>query len=100
MKKIWFVFFFAIFFLLPSISRSECTSISYFNNFNLVTLEGGAKAVILYFESKPVVQFELQTCKVTSSSRIALLKSYMCDGDEILIDDKRCVILEIKPLGP
>jgi hypothetical protein len=48
----------------------------------------------------PVVRFDVQNCDVRASSKIQLLKSYVCDGDEIVIDGKRCVIMEIKQIGP
>ncbi len=96
MKNIFLVLCFGIFFLLPSLSSAGCTDIGYFTNFLLE----GANTVILYAGSTPVARFDVQNCEVRPSSKIRLLKSYVCDGDEILIDDKRCVMLDIKQIGP
>ncbi len=99
-KKTFLLLCFGIFLLLPNLGRAECTDIGFFDRFNLVTSEGGFKYVILYAGSMPVVRFDVQNCNVTPSSKIQLLKSNVCDGDEILIDGKRCVMMDIKPLGP
>ncbi len=96
MKKILIVLCFGTFLLLPGVSSAECTDIGYFNSF---TLEG-SNTVILYAGSMPVVRFDVQNCDVRRSSKIQLLKTNVCDGDEIMIDGKKCVMMEIKPIGP
>ena len=96
MKKIFLALCLGVLSLLPSLSSAECTDIGYFDSF---TLEG-FNTVILYAGSMPVVRFDVQNCSVQPSSKIQLLKSYVCDGDEIMIDGGRCVMMEIKPLGP
>ncbi|MGA2515562.1 MAG: hypothetical protein ABSG44_03325 [Thermodesulfobacteriota bacterium] len=95
-KKIFFPLCFIIFFLLPGLSSAGCTDIGYFSNFSLE----GTNTVILYAGSVPFVRFDVQNCAVQPSSKIQLLKSYVCDGDEIMIDGKRCVMMEIKQIGP
>ena len=95
-KKIFLALCLGIFFLLPNFSSAECTDIGYFNSFSLE----GVNTVILYAGSVPVVRFDVQNCNVRPSSKIQLLKSYVCDGDEIMIDGKTCVMMEIKPVGP
>lgn len=85
-----------IFIFLPNLSSAECTDLGGFNSFSLQ----GANTVVLYSGSRPVARFDVQTCSVDPSSKIELIKSYVCDGEEILIDGSRCTIIEIKPLGP
>jgi len=82
--------------LLPNLSSAECTAIGFFNSF---TLEG-TNTVVLYAGSQPVIRFDVLNCDVQPSSKIQLLKSDVCDGDEIMIDGSRCIMMEIKPLGP
>ncbi len=82
-------------FLFPNQSLAECTSIGRFSNFVLE----GQNTVTLYAGSMPVARFDVN-CNVQPSSRIRLLKTDVCDGDDILIDDAKCVMLQIKPLGP
>ncbi len=83
-------------FLLPDLSSAECTSIGYFNSFFVE----GPSTVVLYASSKPVLRFDLLGCTVLPNSKIRVLKSDVCDGDEIMIDDFYCTMMEIKPLGP
>ena len=85
-----------IVFLLPNASSAECTSIGGFNNFSLQ----GSNTVVLYAGSSPVLRFDILDCSVQPSSRIQLIKSDVCDGDEIMIDGSKCTMMEIKPLGP
>jgi hypothetical protein len=97
MKKVIFMALCAaILFLVPNLSLGECTDIGYFGSFSLE----GQNTVVLYAGSQPVVRFDIQNCSVKPSSKIQLIKSYVCDGDEILIDGSRCVMMNIKPLGP
>jgi len=95
-KKIFLAFCSAIFFLLPSLSQAECTNVGSFSSF---TLEGN-NTVILYSGSMPVVRFDIQNCDVKPTSRIRLIQTNVCDGDAIMIDGNRCIMMEIKPIGP
>lgn len=81
--------------LLPDLSLAECTDLGGFTNFSLQ----GGNTVVLYSGSRPVASFD-SNCSIESSSKIELIKSYVCDGEEILVDGERCTIMEIKPLGP
>ncbi len=83
-------------FLVPNLSPAECTSIGGFSNFSLE----GTNTVILFSGSSPVARFDVLDCNVQPTSKIQLIKSDVCDGDEIMIDGSRCTMMEIKPLGP
>ncbi len=96
MRKILFALCLGAFFLLPSLSSGECTDIGYFDSF---TFEG-FNTVILYAGSMPVVRFDVQNCEVRRSSKIRLIRTNVCDGDEIMIDGERCVMMDIIPIGP
>jgi hypothetical protein len=96
MKKIFLALCIGVLFLLPSLSSAECTDIGFFDSFTLV----GSNRVILYAGSMPVARFDVLNCTVKPSSKIQLIRTNVCDGDEIMIDGKRCVMMEIKPLGP
>ena len=81
---------------LPNVSLAECTNIGGFTNFSLT----GNNTVILYSGSFLVARFDVADCTVEPTSKIQLIKSDVCDGDEIMIDGLRCTMMEIKPLGP
>jgi hypothetical protein len=95
-KSVFFLSCVVIFFLVPALSSAECTNIGGFDNFRLE----GNNTVILYSGSLLVVRFDVQNCSIQPTSKIRLIKSDVCDGDEIMIDSEKCVMMEIKPLGP
>jgi hypothetical protein len=94
-RNIFFLLGLTILLQLPILSFAECTNIGGFNNFSLV----GTNTVILYAGSSPVARFDVLDCNVQSTSKIQLIKSDVCDGDEIMIDGSRCTMMEMKPLG-
>jgi len=95
-KKILFMTCLVAIFLLPNLSSAECMDIPFFSSF---TLEG-FNTVILYAGSMPVARFDVLNCSVQPSSKIQLIRTNVCDGDEIMIDGFKCTMMEIKPLGP
>ncbi len=96
MKKTILLSAFSFFFLiLPVLAAADCINIGRFNGFSLQ-----GNTVTVYSGSSPVARFDIQNCSVQASSRIDLIKSDVCDGDEILIDGARCIMMELKSLGP
>ncbi len=95
-KKLLVLIFFGFLVIAPNLVLAECGNIGFFNRFSLE----GPNTVMLYLGSKAVARFDLQTCSVRPDSIIELLKNYVCDGDEIVIDGFKCTIMEVKPFGP
>jgi hypothetical protein len=95
-KNIFGILCLGILLLIPSLSSAECTTIGAFSNFSLE----GTNTVVLYAGPSPVVRFDVLDCNVQPTSKIQLIKTNVCDGDEIMIDASRCTMMEIKPLGP
>jgi len=95
-RKLSFLLSLTILLQLPGLGLAECTSIGGFSNFSLE----GKNTVILYAGSLPVARFDIMDCNVQPTSKIQLIKSDVCDGDEIMIDGSKCTMMEIKPLGP
>ncbi len=95
-RKLSFLLSLAILLQLPGLVLAECTNIGGFSSFSLE----GNNTVILYAGSSPVARFDVQNCSVLPTSTIRLIKSDVCDGDEIMIDGSKCTMMEIKPLGP
>jgi hypothetical protein len=75
--------------VLPNLVLADCGSIGGFSSFSV---DGGT--VTLYSGNTPYVKFDVQ-CDIQPTSRIQLIKSYVCDGDEILVDGSRCTILNV-----
>lgn len=83
------------FLILPVLAAADCINIGGFNRFSLQ-----GSTVTVYSGSSPVARFDIQNCSVQPSSRIELIRSDVCDGDEILVDGTKCTMMEIKSLGP
>jgi len=89
-KNILILFCLGIFMGFPSLTIADCVDIGGVGQF-FVT----GNTVTLYAGTIPFVKFDVQSCDVQPTSKLQLIKSYVCDGDEILIDGSRCTILNV-----
>ncbi len=81
--------------LIPGLVLADCDDLGGFTG---VVLQG-TNTVVLYAGSSPTGQFDVQGgCNVTPTSSILLMKSMVCDGDEVLIDGTKCTVMNIKSL--
>ena len=69
----------------PPAVPADCVKVGSFDSFTLVKDD----TVILYSGGAAVVKIETN-CTVYEKSRVLLLKNFICDGDDIKIDDKTC----------
>jgi len=94
MKKVILVLVcLSILVVLPSFALADCADIGGFNSFSV-----DGTTVTLYARNKPFVKFDVQ-CGIESASKLQLIKSYVCDGDEVLVDGSKCTILNIVSSG-
>ena len=49
----------------------------------------------IYRQNVPAAKIALKDCTVSSSSKIRLPKSYMCDEDNLIIDGQECAIMSL-----
>ena len=80
--------------MVPNVVLAGCTDLGGFTSFsatgNTVTLHSG---------TKPFVKFDVRCdVQVQPKSRLELLKSSVCDGDEVLVDGVRCTIFNLTSL--
>jgi hypothetical protein len=94
-KNILVLVCFGIFLLLPSVVLADCDDLGGYSNFLLQ----GSNTVVLYAGSTPMGQFDVQSCNVTPTSTILLIKSMVCDGDDVMIDGSRCTVMNVKSLN-
>ncbi len=80
--------------LSPQAALADCANFASFTSFYVPQ----GSTVILYSGAVPIAQFDVPDCLVLPTSQIQLLKGYMCDGDELLIDDVRCIIIAVRAL--
>ena len=93
-RNILILFFLGILLILPNLVLADCADLGGFNGFVL----SRGNTVVLYAGSTPTGQFDVQDCDVQPQSRILLLKSMVCDGDEVIIDGNRCTVMDVKSL--
>jgi hypothetical protein len=76
----------------PNVVLAGCTDLGGFTSFSVT-----GNTVTLYSGTKPFVKFDVR-CDVQPKSKLQLIKSDVCDGDEVLIDGVKCTILNLTSL--
>jgi hypothetical protein len=92
MKQILVVLSLMVLLILPIQVLADCADLKDYTNW---TLEDG-HSIIFYIGNKPLASLNIPYCDIFPSSNIRLLKSYICDSDNIEIDGKECSIIEVK----
>ena len=85
-KKISILVGLSVLFLIPSLGLADCCDLGGFTSY---AIEGSN--VVLFAGNTPMAKFSVQ-CSIQDDSKIRLLKTYMCDGDEILVDGSNCMV--------
>jgi hypothetical protein len=91
-KNILILLCLGILLVLPNLILADCVDLGGFNGF---TLSRG-NTVVLYAGSTPTGQFDVQNCDVQLQSRLLLRRSMVCDGDEVVVDNNRCTVMDVK----
>jgi len=78
--------------VLPNLILADCVDLGGFNAFVL----SRGNTIVLYAGSTPTGQFDVQSCDVQLKANILLLKSMVCDGDEVVIDGTKCTVMNVK----
>ena len=82
---------FAMFLLSPNPALADCVSLAGFTSWFVED----AHNVIFYRGSRPLGSLNIPDCTINPSSRIHLIKSYVCDSDKIVIDGEECTIMTV-----
>ncbi len=80
--------------VLPGVVLADCGDIGGFTSFSVT----GGNTVTLYSMNAPFVKFDVQ-CDIQQTSKLQLIKGYVCDGDKVLVDGSKCTILNIVTSG-
>ncbi len=92
MKKIMFIaFVFLGLFLAPGFVRADCLDLSSFTSWALQD----ESTVVFYRGNQVLASITFSNCTVQPTSRIRLLKNYVCEGDRIQVDNEACSILSV-----
>jgi len=90
MKKCIFTFLcLGILLTLPSLTLADCADMAGFTRFSVT-----GNTVTLYSGNTPSVKFDAQ-CDIQPTSKLELIKGYVCDGDEVLVDGSKCTVLNV-----
>jgi hypothetical protein len=54
--------------------------------------------IVFYMGNVPLARVNIPYCEVLPSSTVRLTKFYVCDSDDIIIDDKTCTLMTVKVL--
>jgi len=73
---------------------ADCLDLGNFTNWTLQD----SHTVVLYRGLRPIAVLEIPNCQIQPTSSIHLIKSYVCDLDNIIIDDETCGIMTVKAL--
>ena len=80
--------------LFPTFVSADCADLQRFTNWILES----SHTVLFYAGQRPLARVEIPNCEISPLSTIRLIKSYVCDSDEIMIDGVACHILSVKIL--
>jgi hypothetical protein len=76
--------------IVPGKVSADCIMVEVFDNFIIQKDD----TIILYNGSAARVKIDVE-CNVEPESRIRLLKNYLCNGDNILVDDSTCRMVSV-----
>ena len=78
----------------PNVVLAGCTDLGGFTSFSVT-----GSTLTLHSGTKPFVKFDVRCdVQVQPKSRLELIKSYVCDGDEVLVDGVKCTIFNVTSL--
>jgi hypothetical protein len=90
-KKVAVLLGVAVVLVSPSIVFSDCVDLGRATSWYVQ----GAHSIIFYGGLMPIARVDVPYCALNPSSSIRLLKSYVCDGDKIIIDGSGCLIMSV-----
>ena len=93
-KKILTLLSFMLLLLSPNPALSDCADLSNFTDW----VWQDNHTTVFYTGNIPLARLTIPYCEVLPSSTIRLTKFYVCDSDNIMIDDKRCTLMTVKVL--
>lgn len=71
---------------------SNCVGVYTANSYAIIDIH----TIILYDFSNPIAILKTPWCSIFNYSDICLGRDYICEGDELIIDGKKCEIREIR----
>ena len=80
--------------VVPNVVLADCADLGGFTSFSVT-----GNTVTLYLGNAPLAKFDVRCdVEVQPDSRLQLIKSLVCDGDEVLVDGSTCTVLDVTSL--
>jgi len=93
-KKRLILLSFGMLLFIPALAFADCLDLGGFTSWILEDMH----TIVFYMGTKPVARLEIPYCAINPSSNIRLIKSYVCDSDDIMIDNDKCSIITVTVL--
>jgi len=90
-KKVLVLLGVAVALLSSSTAFSDCVDLGRATSWYVQ----GGHSIIFYGGLMPIARVDVPYCALDSSSSIRLLKSYVCEGDKIIVDGSGCLIMNV-----
>ena len=78
----------------PILVSADCLDLGEFTNW----VVEDEHTVIFYKQKRPMARLEIPNCSIDPSSNIFLTKSYVCDSDDIMVNNDKCRIMTLEVL--
>ena len=78
----------------PILVSADCLDLGEFTNW----VVEDEHTIVIYKQMRPMARLDIPNCSIDPSSNIRLIKSYVCDSDDIIIDNEKCHIMTLEVL--
>jgi hypothetical protein len=79
---------------IPNIVSADCVNLERYTDW----VREDEYTIVFYMGNIPLARLNTLDCGILPSSKIRLIKSYMCDDDTIVVDGKTCNIVTLEAL--
>ncbi len=93
-KKILTLLSFILLLLSPNLVSADCSDLSNFTRW----VREGSHTIVFYMEDVPLARLNIPYCTILPSSTIRLTTFYMCDSDDLIVDNKPCSVMTVEVL--
>ncbi len=93
-KRILIILSFILLLLSPNLVSADCADLSRFTDW----VREGDHTVLFYMEAIPLARIDIPYCTIHSSSTIRLNTFYVCDLDDLFVDEEACSVMTVEVL--
>ncbi len=93
-KMILTVLSFVLLLFSPTLALSDCADLSRFTDW----VREGDHTVVFYMGNIPLARVNIPYCTILPSSTIRLNTFYVCDLDDLFVDEEACTVMTVEVL--